>query len=486
MKKFAVIFMTAFLTTLSLPAAPKAVVFDFGGVMTREPKKEAVVQFLRSTFGLSEAEFEKVNLEKREAVKAGKSDEEFWRKFAEKKGIILSPNWSQTFKMVMKDAISINPEVYVLVAELKAKQIPVALLSNIDTRLAKLVREFGLYEPFEPCLLSCEIGVEKPDPKAYQVLLEQLNLSTSEEVIFIDDRQENIDVALKLGFDAILFTSLAGLRNELDKRDCFSMNGTSDFHIGLTHPFDYDLHLFSIPGSNSRTMICCHGYGRNYQIAETLKDLGIIDSTLISFNFPDHDLQTRDYDPQNATFCTINELLPAIYFFKKYIIDEGLDAVDLYGKSAGGGAVVNLISILHTDAYEYELSQIGIKGDEQKRILKAIQNGVVILDVPLKSVDEIINLRGTTPELEILAKKYRDHHLRPIDSLEHLKGLSLNIILHFQNPDEIIFNRDDDIYIEKLKKVNQSGTTSVIICNEGGHMVPHHSLWQLYSQKIQR
>lgn len=214
--------MTTFLTTLSLVAAPQAFVFDFGGVMTGEPKKEAVVQFLRSTFSLSEVEFEKVNLEKREAVKTGKSDEEFWRQFAEKNNIPLPTHWPHAFHVVMKEAIGVNPEMYVLVAELKSKQIPVALLSNIDQRLAKLVREFGLYEPFDPCLLSCEMGVEKPDPKAYQVLLEQLGLPMAQGVVFIDDRQENVDAALKLGFDAILFTSLAQLRTELDKRDCIN------------------------------------------------------------------------------------------------------------------------------------------------------------------------------------------------------------------------------------------------------------------------
>lgn len=171
--------------------------------------------------GLSEAEFEKINLEKRKAVKAGKSDEEFWLQFAEKKGIGLSPNWPQTFKTVMKEAIGINPEMYVLVAELKAKQIPVALLSNIDTRLAKLVRDFGLYEPFEPCLLSCEIGVEKPDPKAYQALLDHLSLPTAKGVVFIDDRHENVEAALAMGFDAILFISHRQLHQELDKRECF-------------------------------------------------------------------------------------------------------------------------------------------------------------------------------------------------------------------------------------------------------------------------
>lgn len=247
-------------------------------------------------------------------------------------------------------------------------------------------------------------------------------------------------------------------------------------------PFDYDLHLFSIPSNSSRTMICCHGYGANYQIAETLKALEIIDATLVSFNFPDHDLLQKDYNPHKATFGTINELLPALYVLKKYIIEQELEAIDLYGRSAGGGVVVNLIAVLNGSTYDADLKQIGISKNEKERILKALQNGLVILDVPLKSVEEIIDLRGSIPELEILAKNYRDNHFRPIDALERLEGLSLNIILHFQDPDEIIFNRDDDVYIERLKKANSLGTTSVIIGNEGGHLAPHRSLWQAYSQ----
>lgn len=34
------------------------------------------------------------------------------------------------------------------------------------------------------------------------------------------------------------------------------------------------------------------------------------------------------------------------------------------------------------------------------------------------------------------------------------------------------FNHDDEIYIEKLKRANQSGTTSVIIGTDGGHTFP--------------
>ena len=109
--------------------------------------------------------------------------------------------------------------MYILVDQLKKQQMPVAMLSNVDTRLANLLREFGLYDPFSPCLLSCEMGVDKPDLKAYEILLNQLKLPAG-DVVFIDDRLENVEAAKKMGIDAILFESENQLRAELGKRGC--------------------------------------------------------------------------------------------------------------------------------------------------------------------------------------------------------------------------------------------------------------------------
>lgn len=214
-KKMLFSLLTLFAT---LSASPKAIVFDFGGVMTTEPKREAVVQFLRASFNLSAEEFELVNQEKRQAIKAGKSDIEFWLQYAQRHNIALPNDWVSSLNQVMKDAIGVNPQMYALVEELKAKNIRIALLSNIDERLAKLIRDFGLYEPFSPCLLSCEIGLKKPDPKVFEILLTQLNL-LAREVVFIDDHLENIEAARNLGIDAILFESYQQLRKELFKRD---------------------------------------------------------------------------------------------------------------------------------------------------------------------------------------------------------------------------------------------------------------------------
>jgi len=243
-------------------------------------------------------------------------------------------------------------------------------------------------------------------------------------------------------------------------------------------PFDYDLHIAEIPGQSGKTIICCHGMTGNYQIAEVIHSYDYTQDTLIGFNFPDH-----DYDgsrPEKTTFGSIDELLPVLYVLKKTIIDEGRKQVSLYGFSAGGGAVVNVIAALYTTTYDPDLAKIGIGLQEKKQILETLQNGTIILDAPLKSIEEIIAFRGTSLEFEILDARYRKNGMNPIDTLKRLSNLSLNIILNFQHLDEVLSNRDDNLFIQRLKAANSLGSTQVVK-GEGSHSFPHDALWQSLS-----
>jgi putative hydrolase of the HAD superfamily len=195
----------------------EVVVFDFGGVMTFDHDRTAIVQFLCDSFSFTSEEFDQVNGKKRDAVKAGQTDEEFWLQYAKDEGISLPANWTQEFVSVIRNSLNVNPAMYQLVEELKERETSVGLLSNIDHRLAELLRKFGCYEPFDPCILSYEIQIKKPDPKAYEYLLETLG-TPAEEVVFIDDKIENVEAALKLGIDAIHFQSAEQIREELSAR----------------------------------------------------------------------------------------------------------------------------------------------------------------------------------------------------------------------------------------------------------------------------
>lgn len=217
MKKKFVAFVVLMSMGISLFAGSQAVVFDFGGVMAKEPQKEIVVQFILETFSLSPEEREKVGQQKRLALKAGKTDEEFWIELAKERGITLPPQWKESFHKVMKEAVNIDQKMVSLVQELKKRGIKVGMLSNIDERMGRLIRTWGWYDPFEPCLLSYELGMEKPDLKIYEILIQRVGMPP-QEIVFIDDRSENIVAAKEAGIDGILFESEGQLRSELSKR----------------------------------------------------------------------------------------------------------------------------------------------------------------------------------------------------------------------------------------------------------------------------
>lgn len=203
--------------SFSLFATPKAVVLDFGGVMTKEPDREKVSNFILESFQLSKKAFVQANIDRKEAIKNGQTDVEFWMKFAEKNGIPISEKWLVEMQTAMREAINPNIEMYGLVWELKEKDVPVILFSNIDRRHANLVHWVGLYDSFPRRILSCDIGVEKPSPEAYKKMLEILELH-ADEVFFVDDKEENVAAAKALGIDAVRFESLNQIKQELQKR----------------------------------------------------------------------------------------------------------------------------------------------------------------------------------------------------------------------------------------------------------------------------
>lgn len=203
--------------TASVIAAPQTVIFDWGNVIAFEDRK-TVVDFLCETFALSEKEFELVNIIKRQAIEKGKTDVQFWQELALERKIALPIDWVQNYHRILKTSVGANPEMYALIDALKEKKMRVGLLSNIDDRYVKLIRNFGFYDAFDPCLLSCEMGWEKPDPKAYQLLLDTLQLPAS-SIVFIDDKAENVEASKRLGIDAIQFQSVEQLHFALKERE---------------------------------------------------------------------------------------------------------------------------------------------------------------------------------------------------------------------------------------------------------------------------
>jgi putative hydrolase of the HAD superfamily len=77
-------------------------------------------------------------------------------------------------------------------------------------------RHFGLDDLFSVTLSSCYLGLNKPEPAIYRRALEILR-RPAERILFIDDRQDNVDGAMAAGMWAIRFEGEAALRRELER-----------------------------------------------------------------------------------------------------------------------------------------------------------------------------------------------------------------------------------------------------------------------------
>lgn len=246
--------------------------------------------------------------------------------------------------------------------------------------------------------------------------------------------------------------------------------------------FTYDLHLSYQDGAKDFAVICFHGFGGDYRVGESVEPFIQTKATLVSFNFPDYGKRSGFLDPNQTSFGTIEEILPALYVLKQTVIDKNFNKVCLYGFSAGAAAAVNCISVLNTSLQDSALQRIGIYEAEKKKILSALQAGDVILDTPLKSIDELVALYGNTQELEVIGKRFHDNGMDPIHSLKYWQGLSLNVLVHFQVPDEVVSNRDDALFVETLKNCGKVNV-DVLIGSDTGHKLPHASLWEYYMRK---
>jgi len=249
----------------------------------------------------------------------------------------------------------------------------------------------------------------------------------------------------------------------------------------IPHRFSYDLDLRILGDYESPEpiTIVCHGYGGSSLFVRELQKLNVFPGPLVGFNFPDHDIQPS-YDYTQSSFGTFNEIAPLVYILRILVGDRPEKSIILYGFSAGGGAVINTLVALVTGRYDDYLLQLGIDLHEKELIMEALKAGHIILDCPLKSLDEIFTVRPPTDELLFLASQYRSNGMTPIENLQYLVGADLTIWLHFQKPDEVLGNRDDELFVRLLTDANKEGTVRLITGYDGGHSALHCSLWNAY------
>ena len=106
-----------------------------------------------------------------------------------------------------------------ILSQLKAKNIPLYAITNFSHEKWPIACEMFPYlgNSFIDTIVSGEHKMIKPDPAIYQLLLDRNQLKP-EDCIFIDDTSENVEAAIALGIDGLLFTSPEQFASDLKTR----------------------------------------------------------------------------------------------------------------------------------------------------------------------------------------------------------------------------------------------------------------------------
>jgi putative hydrolase of the HAD superfamily len=101
-----------------------------------------------------------------------------------------------------------NPASLEATARAATRGLRLAVFSNAPVEVADAIDVQPWLQAFHPRFFSCRLRMVKPEPGAYEKVLEGLR-AAPDEVVFFDDRPPNVAAAKALGIDARLFESPA-------------------------------------------------------------------------------------------------------------------------------------------------------------------------------------------------------------------------------------------------------------------------------------
>jgi putative hydrolase of the HAD superfamily len=202
-------------TARALNITDKVVVFDYGEVISRSPSA-ASRSALETLAGVDPDLFRASYDAHRDGLDRGTTSiRDYWMLVAADTGA----DWSEAriHELWVADFtgwISIDPEVFEIIADLHAGGTRIALLSNAGFDFASPFRYSPVARFFERMFVSAEMLKLKPDADIYLEVARELGI-TCPEMVFIDNKQVNVDGAVSLGITGHHFVGAADLRRFL-------------------------------------------------------------------------------------------------------------------------------------------------------------------------------------------------------------------------------------------------------------------------------
>lgn len=191
----------------------KTVIFDLGGVYFTDGTKRAI-DIISQRWNLDQSKVAdifkgKIGTAYRESQI---SHEEFWRQAKETLGI--DAPMEELAEIWLNGYVPIEGTVEII-KELKEKGYEILYLSdNVQERIDYIEEKYHFLQYFKSGVFSHIAGVRKPNPKIYQLALEESS-NPAENCVYIDDKPNLLEEADKLGMATIAFVNADETRKKL-------------------------------------------------------------------------------------------------------------------------------------------------------------------------------------------------------------------------------------------------------------------------------
>jgi epoxide hydrolase-like predicted phosphatase len=193
----------------------KAVFFDLGGVIVRT-EFQAPRQQLAEKLGMEYDDLSKIVFDGDTGLRAAMGE------------ITSADHWASIIQRLKRPASElslirdeffagdiVDRRLVEYIRSLRGKY-KTGLISNAWSDLRDFVVREKFDDAFDKMIISAEVGAVKPEPKIFQIALEQFGVSPN-EAVFVDDFYANIEGCEKVGIKGIHFKDAESTLQQLKK-----------------------------------------------------------------------------------------------------------------------------------------------------------------------------------------------------------------------------------------------------------------------------
>lgn len=187
----------------------RAVAFDIGDVLERIDPIQCFTQPWRDRLGMSEAAFEAAlaSVDPDRASRVGSlSEAELTRQYAAALGLSAAQTADFMADMWNWYCGELDTELVRFAASLRPGFRTGILSNSVDGARREEQARYQFEQLVDIVVYSHEVGVAKPDPRAFRLLCDGLGVQP-DELVYLDDVPGHIDVARALGIHGIVHVS---------------------------------------------------------------------------------------------------------------------------------------------------------------------------------------------------------------------------------------------------------------------------------------